>query len=69
MQHLNTDWGRTSKDVVVKAAAGLSAQVVGTEGYLPTDQDFRTALVRLRDAKPDALILLSYYADAALVVC
>jgi branched-chain amino acid transport system substrate-binding protein len=65
--HLNTDWGRTSKDVFVKAAAGLGAQVVGTEGYLPTDQDFRPALVRLRDAKPDGLILLSYYADAALI--
>ena len=65
--HLNTDWGRTSKDVFVKAAAGLGAEVAGTEGYLPTDQDFRPALVRLRDARPDALILLSYYADAALV--
>jgi len=65
--HLNTDWGRTSKDVFVKAATNLGAQVVGTEGYLPTDQDFRPALVRLRDAKPDGLILLSYYADAALV--
>ena len=65
--HLNTDWGRTSKDVFVKAAAGLGAEVAGTEGYLPTDQDFRPALVRLRDTRPDALILLSYYADAALV--
>jgi branched-chain amino acid transport system substrate-binding protein len=65
--YLNTDWGRTSKDVFVKSATGLGARVVGTEGYLPTDQDFRPALVRLRDARPDALILLSYYADAALI--
>ena len=64
---LNTDWGRASKDVFVKAATDDGAKVVGTEGYLPTDQDFRPALVRLRDAKPDALILLSYYADAALI--
>ena len=64
---LNTDWGRASKDVFVKAATDAGAKVVGTEGYLPTDQDFRPALVRLRDAKPDALILLSYYADAALI--
>lgn len=65
--HLNTDWGRTSKDVFTKAASGLGAQIVATEGYLSTDQDFRPTLVRLRDAKPDALILLSYYADAALI--
>jgi branched-chain amino acid transport system substrate-binding protein len=65
--YLNTDWGRTSKDVFGKSATGFGAQVVGTEGYLSTDQDFRPALVRLRDTKPDGLILLSYYADAALI--
>ncbi len=66
--HLNTDWGRTSKDAFAKAAAGLGAPVVATEAYLPTDQDFRPSLVRVRDAKPDSLVLLSYYADAALLV-
>ena len=65
--YLNTDWGRASKDVFSKAASGSGAQIVAAEGYLPTDQDFRPTLVRLRDAKPDALILLSYYADAALI--
>jgi branched-chain amino acid transport system substrate-binding protein len=53
--------------VFSKAASALGAQIVAAEGYLPTDQDFRPTLVRLRDAKPDALILLSYYADAALI--
>ena len=66
--HLNTDWGRASKDAFASAAALLGAPVVATEAYLPTDQDFRPSLVRVRDAKPDGLILLSYYADAALLV-
>jgi branched-chain amino acid transport system substrate-binding protein len=66
--HLNTDWGRTSKDAFAKAAAELGAPVVAAEAYLPTDQDFRPTLVRARDAKPDSLVLLSYYADAALLV-
>jgi branched-chain amino acid transport system substrate-binding protein len=66
--HLNTDWGRASKDAFAKAAASLGAPVVATEAYLPTDQDFRPSLVRVRDAKPDGLVLLSYYADAALLV-
>jgi branched-chain amino acid transport system substrate-binding protein len=65
--YLNTDWGRTSKDAFAKAAAALGASVVGTEAYLPTDQDFRPSLVRVRDAKPDSLVLISYYADAALL--
>ena len=66
--HLNTDWGRTSKDLFVKAAQDLGAEVVAAEGYLPEEKDFRSTLVRVRDAKPDGLFLISYYADAALIV-
>jgi branched-chain amino acid transport system substrate-binding protein len=65
--HLNTDWGRTSKDVFVAAAKALGATVVITEGYIPEERDFRSTLVRVRDANPDGLILLSYYSDGALI--
>ncbi|MDD2926492.1 ABC transporter substrate-binding protein [Rhodoferax sp.] len=65
--HLNTDWGRTSKDVFVKAAAERGGQVIISEGYLPDDKDFRSTLVRIRDAKPDGIVLISYYADGALI--
>ena len=64
----NTDWGRTSKDVFVKAAAQRGAQVVAAERYQPTDKDFRATLVRVGDAKPDALVLISYYSDGAQIV-
>lgn len=63
----NTDWGRASKDVFVKAAQARGAQVVATEGYQPTDKDFRATLLRLRDSHPDALVLISYYADGAQI--
>jgi len=65
--HLNTDWGRTSRDVFVKAAQERGAQVVASEGYQPDEKDFRSTLVRVRDAKPDGLVLISYYADGALI--
>ena len=65
--HLNTDWGRTAKDAFIKAAPGLGMEVVAVEGYLSNEQDFRPTLVRARDAKPDGLVLLSYYADGALI--
>ncbi len=65
--HLNTDWGRTSKDVFVKAAKEMGAEIVATEGYLPDEKDFRSTIVRVRDAKPDGVMLMSYYADAALI--
>ena len=42
--------------------------MVAAEAYLPSDQDFRSLLVRLRDAKPDGLVLISYYPDGALLV-
>ena len=65
--HLATDWGRVSKDAFVTAAKARGAEIVAVEGYLPSEQDFRSALVRVRDAKPDAIVLESYYGDAALI--
>jgi branched-chain amino acid transport system substrate-binding protein len=65
--HLNTDWGRTSRDYFVSAAKEFGAEVVITEGYIAEERDFRSTLVRVRDANPDGLILISYYSDGALI--
>jgi branched-chain amino acid transport system substrate-binding protein len=65
--HLNTDWGRTSRDYFVNAAKELGAEVVITEGYIADERDFRSTLVRVRVANPDGLILISYYSDGALI--
>jgi branched-chain amino acid transport system substrate-binding protein len=65
--HLNTDWGRTTTDLFVQAAEERGAEVVAVEGYLAEEKDFRSTLTRVRDANPDGLILVSYYADGALI--
>jgi branched-chain amino acid transport system substrate-binding protein len=65
--HQNTDWGRTSRDYFVKAAKEDGAEVVVTEGYIADERDFRSTLVRVRDANPDGLVLISYYSDGALI--
>ena len=65
--HLNTDWGRTAKDAFVAAAKTGGAAVAAVEAYLGTEQDFRPTMVRVRDSNPDGLVLLSYYADGALI--
>ena len=65
--HLNTDWGRTSRDHFVTAAKEHGAEVVISEGYIPDERDFRSTLVRARDANPDGFILISYYSDGALI--
>lgn len=65
--HLNTDWGKTTTDLFVSAAEELGAEIVLQEAYLPTEKDFRPVLTKVRDANPDALILVSYYNDGALI--
>lgn len=65
--HLNTDWGTTSKALFVKAALDKGAEVVATEGFLPGERDFRSTLVRIRDANPTGIVLEAYYADAAVI--
>src|SRR5580658_1558132 len=65
--YLNTDWGRTSQKLFSEAAKSDGLGVVASEGYQPDEKDFRSTLVRVRDAKPDAIVLISYYADGALI--
>ncbi len=65
--HLNTDWGRTSEKIFLDTAKTLGLEVVASEGYQPDEQDFRSTLVRVRDAKPDGIVLISYYSDGALI--
>ena len=65
--HLDTDWGRASAEQFARAADAGGAPLVAREAYLPNEQDFRPTLVRVRGANPDGLVLISYYADAALI--
>ncbi|WP_429500130.1 ABC transporter substrate-binding protein [Robbsia andropogonis] len=66
--YLNTDWGQTSKAILTKTIEADGAKVVAAEGYQPTDKDFRATLVRINAANPDAVVLISYYADGAQIV-
>lgn len=66
--YLNTDWGRTSKDIFARAAVENGAQVVAAEGYQPNEKDFRATLTRVKSASPDSLVLISYYSDGAQIV-
>lgn len=65
--YLNTDWGRASQTLFSESAKANGAEIVASEGYQPDEKDFRSTLVRVRDAKPDAIVLISYYGDGALV--
>ena len=64
----DTDWGKTSRDVYAEVAAKLGAQVVATQNYLENEKDYRSVLVKVRDAKPDVVTMFSYYTDGALLL-
>jgi branched-chain amino acid transport system substrate-binding protein len=64
---INSDWGRTAKDLLAAAVAKHGGTVVAAEGYLADEKDFRSAIVRVRDAGPDAIALVSYYPDGAQI--
>jgi branched-chain amino acid transport system substrate-binding protein len=66
--YINSDWGRTAKDLFVEAVKKNAGAVVGAEGYLADEKDFRSAIVRVRDSNPDGIALISYYPDGAQIV-
>jgi len=65
--YINSDWGRTAKDLFVEAVKKNAGEVVGAEGYLADEKDFRSAIVRVRDLNPDGIALISYYPDGAQI--
>jgi branched-chain amino acid transport system substrate-binding protein len=66
--YIDGDWGRTSEKLFSDAVGAHGAEVVAAEAYLPAEQDFRSTIVRVRDAKPDSIALVSYYPDGAQIV-
>ena len=52
--YINSDWGRTAKDLFAEAAKKNAGEVVGAEGYLADEKDFRSAIVRVGMPTPTA---------------
>ena len=63
----DTDAGRSAKNALAAAAKADGALIAAEEGYAPAQEDFRPTLTRVGNANPDGLVLLSDYADAALI--
>jgi DNA-binding transcriptional LysR family regulator len=54
--YINSDWGRTAKDLLAEAVKARGGEIVGSEGYLADEKDFRSAIVRLREQLPDVQV-------------
>jgi branched-chain amino acid transport system substrate-binding protein len=65
--YINSDWGRSSKELLVEAIVQRGGTIVDAEGYLADEKDFRSAIVRAQAANPDSIALISYYPDGAQI--
>ena len=65
--YLNTDWGRTSKDIFVEAAKGMGAEVVASKATCPTRRTSARRWCACATPSRTAIMLISYYADGALI--
>ncbi len=65
--YLNTDWGKSTFDLFSSYVKTFGGSVVDGEAYLPTDKDFRAAITNVSGKAPDAIVLISYDTDGALI--
>jgi len=65
--YINNDWGLVAKDMFVKGAEEIGAEVVAVEHYFEAERDFMGVLTKLRGLKPELLYICSMYNDAALI--
>ena len=65
--HLNTDWGKASQDLFAAHAKEIGLDVVSVEGYAADEKNFADTLTRVREAKPDGVVLFSYETDGAQI--
>ena len=54
--YINNDWGIVSRDLFIKAAKEMGADIVAVESYFETDKDFTGVLTKLRGQKPELLL-------------
>ncbi|MDR1519244.1 MAG: ABC transporter substrate-binding protein [Planctomycetota bacterium] len=66
--YLNTDFGKAVRDQVAEQLRSKGVEVVADDGYQPTDKDFRSQLTKVKSLNPDAIVLGSYYTDAAIIM-
>jgi branched-chain amino acid transport system substrate-binding protein len=65
--YVNDEFGNSYREVFTRAFEGAGGRVVLAEGISPTQTDFRTSLTRIKGRNPDAVYLLAYGNNMALV--
>jgi len=64
----NNDYSKGLADNFKQAFEKLGGKVVAEEGYLEKDTDFKAALTKIKNKKPDVIYVPGYYAEVGLIV-
>ncbi|MFC5588929.1 ABC transporter substrate-binding protein [Sporosarcina soli] len=63
----NTDYGITMSESAKKAAASVGVEFIATETYNPGDKNFSSQLSKIKQLKPDAVMIVGLYNEVALI--
>ena len=66
--HESTDFGTSGAKSAEAYALKKGIRVVDTEAYTPGTPDYRSILTKIRSEKPDLVFMVSYVADAILLM-
>jgi branched-chain amino acid transport system substrate-binding protein len=66
--YVYNDWGIGVKDYFVGRAKELGGNIVAEEVVYDGDKDFKTQLTNIKSKNPDCLVILTYYAEGAIIV-
>ena len=68
IMYASHDYGQGLLDATVPAVSELGGEVVAVETYVPgVDKDFSAQLTKIAEAEPDALLLLTDYAEGGMI--
>jgi branched-chain amino acid transport system substrate-binding protein len=61
--HLNNDYGIQIANIFTKSFETNNQKVVGNDAYDPKTKDFKTLLLKVKNANPDVVYIAGYYED------
>ena len=64
----NDNWGLPLAEAFSGKAKELGIEIVGSEAFEPTAKEFKPMLSKVAEAKPDFLLLYTYYTEGGLIV-
>jgi branched-chain amino acid transport system substrate-binding protein len=68
VMHIATDYGLGLSEIFQKRFEALGGSVLSVQSYAQDETDFRPYLARIKTLSPQAVYMISYYNDGALIL-